>query len=278
MQHQPLKDYYRLLEISPQASPEEIKKAYRRLAFAYHPDRNPEDRPLAENKFKEITEAYGILIDPQKRTRYDQIRSRGTDFQQSRGRTQQGAFSRDQILRDLFQNPYARHIFKDLEQEFRRQGFRFDSNFIKQTLFGGKGVFIGGIFFISLFGSRGLSRQGAGHLRADTRKQISKPDRPPLLRLLGEKAGLLPAGGEQANTLQLRRKDRLYELHITPAQAARGDRIPMQISPKHKPEKLWVSIPAGICSGTRLRLAGKGKPGRLGSPPGDLFIKVLVQD
>ncbi len=247
MQHQPVKDYYRLLGISPQASPEDIKKAYRRLAFANHPDRNPDNRSQAENRFKEITEAYGILIDPQKRTRYDHIRKQGSAFEQSQAKTQRGAFSREQVLRDLFQNPYARQIFKDLEQEFRRQGFRFDSNFVKKTLFGGKGVFIGGIFVVSLLGSRGLSRQAGEHLRTRPRRQVSKRDRPPLLRLLGEKAGLLPAGGEeQTGTLQLRRKDRLYELHITPAQAARGDRIPMQISPKHKPEKLWVTIPAGI--------------------------------
>ena len=278
MQHQPVKDYYRLLGISPQASPEDIKKAYRRLAFANHPDRNPDNRSQAENRFKEITEAYGILIDPQKRARYDHIRKQGSAFEQAHARTQRGAFSREQVLRDLFQNPYARQIFKDLEQEFRRQGFCFDSNFVKKTLFGGKGVFIGGIFFISLFGSRGLSRQAGEHLRTRSRRQVPAAERVPLLRKLGEKAGLLPADEAPSGSPALRKKDRLYELRITPVQAARGDHVAIQVNTGHAPQKLWVTIPPGIRSGTRLRLAGKGKPGRLGSPPGDLFIKIIIEN
>ena len=63
------KDYYKILSVKPNASPEEIKQAYRRLAFKYHPDRNPEDT-LAETVFKEIAEAYEILSDKEKREDY----------------------------------------------------------------------------------------------------------------------------------------------------------------------------------------------------------------
>ena len=64
------RDYYEILEISRTATPEEIKKAYRKMAIKYHPDKNPND-PTAENKFKEAAEAYEILSDPEKKQRYD---------------------------------------------------------------------------------------------------------------------------------------------------------------------------------------------------------------
>ncbi len=66
-----MKDYYKLLEVDRDASDEQIRKSYRRLALKYHPDRNPGD-PKAEEHFKEIAEAYGVLIDPLKRSEYDQ--------------------------------------------------------------------------------------------------------------------------------------------------------------------------------------------------------------
>lgn len=70
------RDYYEVLGLAKGASEEEIKKAYRRLAKQYHPDLNPGDK-TAEERFKEVNEAYGVLSDPDKKSRYDQIRPRG---------------------------------------------------------------------------------------------------------------------------------------------------------------------------------------------------------
>lgn len=78
------KDYYKVLGVDRKASEDEIKRAYRKLALKYHPDRNPNDQK-AEEKFKEINEAYQVLSDPQKRSRYDQLGESYTSWQQRGG-------------------------------------------------------------------------------------------------------------------------------------------------------------------------------------------------
>lgn len=75
------KDYYKILGVDRKASKEEIKRTYRKLALKYHPDRNPNNKP-AEDKFKEINEAYQVLSDPQKRARYDQLGDSYSNWQQ----------------------------------------------------------------------------------------------------------------------------------------------------------------------------------------------------
>ena len=92
------KDYYRILEISKDATSFEIKKTYRRLALQYHPDRNPEDQALEH--FKEITEAYGVLIDPDKRHKYDMQRS--------------FSFNRESVFEDILSKSEFRDVFDDL--------------------------------------------------------------------------------------------------------------------------------------------------------------------
>jgi DnaJ-class molecular chaperone len=92
------KDYYRILEITKDASSVEIKKTYRRLALQYHPDRNPEDQAIEH--FKEITEAYGVLIDPDKRHKYDMQRS--------------FSFNRESVFEDILSKSEFRDVFDDL--------------------------------------------------------------------------------------------------------------------------------------------------------------------
>ncbi len=92
-------DYYETLSVSPDASAEEIKKAYRKLALETHPDRNPGD-VRAEERFKKINEAYGVLSDPGKRAQYDQYRRVG--YQPGRTRGSGFGYSQDEIFRDFF--------------------------------------------------------------------------------------------------------------------------------------------------------------------------------
>ncbi len=146
------KDYYRTLGIGNDATLEEIKKAYRQLALKFHPDRNPGDSN-AEERFKEISEAYGVLADPEKRARYDLL-SR-TPFEG--GARPDFSYSQEEIFRDIFNNPMASDVFSELGREFGRMGFRFDERFFDRLFFGGRGFFFvfGGPGGFQTFGGPG---------------------------------------------------------------------------------------------------------------------------
>jgi len=101
------KDYYHILGVSTNATDEQIKKAYRKLAMQYHPDRNPGKEEWANQKFKEINEAYGVLGDPQKKKRYDQFGTVGD-------------------IGDVFGSSFTRGTFEDLMKDFGGAGLRFD--------------------------------------------------------------------------------------------------------------------------------------------------------
>ena len=101
------KDYYQVLGVPRNTSDEEIKKAYRKLAMKYHPDRNPGNGNWAHEKFKEINEAYGILGDPQKRKQYDQFGTAGD-------------------VGDIFGSPFTRTTFEDMMKDFSRAGLGHD--------------------------------------------------------------------------------------------------------------------------------------------------------
>ena len=101
------KDYYGILDIPRNASDAEVKKAYRRLAMQYHPDRNPGKEKWANDKFKEINEAYGVLGDPQKRGQYDQFGTVGN-------------------VGDIFGSPFTTTTFQEMMKDFGGAGLRFD--------------------------------------------------------------------------------------------------------------------------------------------------------
>lgn len=101
------KDYYRILGVPSNASEAEIKKSYRKLAMQYHPDRNPGREKWANEKFKEINEAYGVLGDPQKRKQYDQFGTVGN-------------------IGDIFGSPFTTTTFEEMMKDFGGAGLRFD--------------------------------------------------------------------------------------------------------------------------------------------------------
>ena len=101
------RDFYEILGVAKGASADEIKKAYRKVAMQYHPDRNPGKEKWANEKFKEINEAYGVLGDPQKRKQYDQFGTVGN-------------------ISDIFGSPSTRTTFEEMMKDFGGAGLRFD--------------------------------------------------------------------------------------------------------------------------------------------------------
>ena len=266
------KDYYRILDISRSASDEEIKKTFRRLALQCHPDRNPGDS-RAEEKFKKISEAYGVLIDPEKRRRYDQIRDYGFD-QGAQGND--FGYTQEDIFRDVFSSPFAREVFRDLTQAFSESGFRSDNRFFNQVFFGGKGVVFGGVFF---FGPGGFTRTSYHNtfnkdMVTPTTNSVQKKG---VIGKLGAKAAMFLLNKFLSPPKIKEEKDLYYCLAITPEEAATGTEKQIAVKRREKLEKILVKIPPGLNPGTYLRLKGKGKERGMGNHSGDLFLHIVTK-
>jgi DnaJ-class molecular chaperone len=280
------KDYYRILGVQPEASGEEIKRAYRTLAFRYHPDRNPYDRENAEKQFKEITEAYGVLMDPGKRGEYDRLRSQGAEAHQrtSTGRSRGFAFNYEDILRDIFNDPEASRIFRDMQREFGSRGVRFDQRFFDNLFFGGRGMFVGGVFFFGPHARRrahhggGLGQKAftGGQAARDLESFTPKP-RESLLRKAGRKLHELAWGGTGASRGKPARgrHDLRYTLTVSPQEARAGTEVAIAYRRGEEEERLSVKVPPGTKPGTLLRLRGKGLQSKSGKS-GDLYLKIHV--
>ncbi len=258
-----MKDYYQILEISPDATENEIRKSYRRLAMQYHPDRNP-DNPDTEEKFKGIAEAYGVLTDPVKRQQYDTSRKMGGSFSQN-GQSGGFNYSQEDILRDLFQDPRFQQMFQGLLQEFARKGFRANQHFVKQSFFGGKGGMVfGGLFFLGSLAGPAIMN-GA-------RKSL--PSTKGILKSLGGAVGKLLSGNRQQSTQtespRLMMQDTTYSTQLTSQEFHDGKTIQIVTEGPSGQEKLKVKIPPGSHAGQKLRLRGKGVPGPEGR--GDLYL------
>ncbi|MFC1631657.1 molecular chaperone DnaJ [Candidatus Omnitrophota bacterium] len=261
------RDYYQALGIEKNASVDEIKRAYRRLALKYHPDRNPEDQKQAEEKFKEICEAYEVLSDAQKRQTYDQFGHEGLRSAFKGGGFDWSDFTHYGDLEDIFGN------FGDIFSSF--------------------GINLGG------FGgfSRGGSRRGS-HLEAaveitlheagkGTEKVIHVPRREVCSTCRGEgakpgtKKSTCPEcrGSGQVQTMggffsiarTCARCGGQGQIIKTPCQACAG-RGRVQVE-----KKINLKIPAGVDTGSRIRLQGQGEAGTKGAPAGDLYIAIYVK-
>jgi curved DNA-binding protein len=289
----PTKEYYTILGLKEDASLEEIRKAYRKLALHYHPDRNRGDAG-AEERFKAISEAYGVLMDPEKRRLYDLSRTMGASTG-SGAWTGAGKYSsQEDILRDLLRNQDAAAIFQELTREFQRMGFRFDDGFVRHVFFGGRGVTFGGVFFGGPFAwgrPRDFPGFGGQSRRVEPWGPWQQPRRQPEVSTSGQGPGLLSRLGRTLQGLvgglgwaarfalraggQQEGPDLVHDLAITPAEARAGARKHVRVSRGGQTEEILVTIPAGVKSGTRLRLRGKGRVGEDGAP-GDLYLRVQL--
>jgi DnaJ-class molecular chaperone len=257
-------DYYATLGLSAEATEEEIRRTYRRLALQWHPDRNPGD-PNAEERFKAVSEAYAVLVDPVKRRAYDGTRH---------GVPGGAGPSREDVFRDLFNDPRASAIFEELGRELSRLGLRVERGDFERTLFGGRVVVTGRLVVVSPFAPArllwGLGRAALRGARGAAAEAPALPPRGGLLaravaagrRLLG--TATAPAGG-----------DVTFPLRLTLAEAGQGVRKRVTLRRADGDDEVLVTIPAGTRAGTRLRLRGKGRP-LAGGARGDAYLVVEV--
>jgi curved DNA-binding protein len=270
------KDYYQILGVTKDCTTEEIRKNYRKLAMQYHPDRNPDDQ-RAEEKFKEVAEAYGVLTDPIKRRQYDSYRT--NNGSSSTGNQQNGdfAYSQEDILRDLFKDPHFQQMFSGLLREFRRSGFRTSSAFIKRSFFGGKGgFFVGGVFFLcSLAGPQLLE---AARKRLSGKSSLVQSIGSALGSFLGSGYKIITGGKQKKAAPRIDNPDlnTTYNTPLTAAELLRGKTIKILVYGESGEQTLQVKIPAGSRSGQRLRLRGKGRSSHLGR--GDLFLHLIRKE
>ena len=282
----PEKAYYAILGLGEAASPEEVRKAYRKLALHYHPDRNRGDAG-AEERFKAISEAYAVLIDPEKRRMYDLSRRAGVGVG---ARDEPGGYSsQEDILRDLLHNRDAAAVFEELTREFRRMGFRCDDAFVRHVFFGGRGIVFGGIFFGGPFA---WGRRAGPEYPGGFRRRIEPwgpwlrqagaggEERPGLVARLGRAFQEVASGLGRMARFALgagRGEDLRHDLHLTPEEARQGTRKPFRFTRGAGIEEVLVTVPPGVRHGTQLRLRGKGLAGRTGVP-GDLYLRIRLAE
>jgi molecular chaperone DnaJ len=255
------RDYYEILGVERNSSEEEIKRAYRKLAIKFHPDKNPDD-PHAEEKFKELGEAYDVLMDEDKRAAYD--------------RFGHAAFAHGSAPGGGFHDPFD--IFREV--------------------FGGAG---GGIFetFFGGAGMRGEDRQRGSDLRYDMQIsleeaafgvekeiEIRKLDTCDKCRGSGAEPGsrtiTCPSCGGRGQVISSRgffqvsqtcpRCRGVGQIIEKPCRQCHGDGRVEKLS------RIKLKIPAGIASGSRLRSSRNGEAGTRGGPHGDLYVVIHLKE
>ena len=273
------KDYYKILDVSDSANQEDIKKSYRKLALELHPDHNPND-PASESKFKEITEAYGVLSDPNKKQEYDRFRSdylSGRTTSSSRFR-----YSQEDIFSSMFQGQNARDIFEELNREFSRSGVRSGNSFFESIFFGGA---VGGLGRILRMVPGPIGRIGMGLKLAQMvgtslytlnkmkkAKDAANPDKTqsdenPLLNNLKGMFGKNQS--EKKSTL-----DMDFAISASPAEALNGTRKKISYQVDGKTEQLIIRIPPKFPSGGKLRIRQKGRTQN--GNRGDLILTINI--
>jgi curved DNA-binding protein CbpA len=267
------RDYYAILGVQATASDEEMKRAYRRLALRHHPDRNP-GNPRAEERFKEISEAYAVLMDPARRREYDRLRGERTGSSTGARRPREPRWKEEELFRDLFQDPRTASVFDELTREWTRMGFRGNEAFLRDVFFRGRSVIVigpGGIRWVGPFGGRAAAERVDGG--PDAAGAEAAAVRPGLLGWLGSRLKeLFGTSGSAAS----QRGDLVYEIALGAEDLGQGGRYRVTLKRLGGTEELLVRVPPGLRPGTRLRLRGRGEPGADGAP-GDLFLVVRAQ-
>jgi molecular chaperone DnaJ len=266
------KDLYKILGVSKTATDPEIKKAYRKLARKFHPDVNPGNK-TAEERFKEVSDAYAVLSDSKKRAEYDEFgdsffRQSGShqrtpqgnpfegfdfDFATAHAQQEQGPGSFRDFFRDVFTK---KETFR--EETYKGEDLHYSLEVSFLDAFRGviKDLSIQSAVTCSLCNGQGYAK-------------INSPDTCPVCRGTGQ---------IQSNTGPFRISqpcnncDGTGKMRGARCQDCKGTGI------KPGVQNIKVKIPPGVDSGSRIRVAGKGLPGKMGNQPGDLILTVKVSE
>ena len=258
------RDYYEVLGVAKNASDEELKKAYRKLAMKYHPDRNPDSKE-AEEKFKEVKEAYETLSEPQKREAYDRFGHAGVDPNAGFGGGPGGFGAGAGGFADVFGD-----IFGDIFGGARQGGS------------GGRaGVYRGADLRYAM--EITLEQAARGYT---TEIRVPSWESCDTCHGTGAKPGTKPKTCGTCNGQgAVRVQQGFFSIQQTcPTCHGTGKVIPDPctacdgVGRVKKTKTLEVKIPAGIDDGMRIRSAGNGEPGLNGGPPGDLYVEIRVRE
>jgi molecular chaperone DnaJ len=251
------KDLYEVLGVNRDASDEEIKKAYKKLAMKHHPDRNP-DNPKAETMFKEAKEAYEILSEPEKRSAYDRYGHAGVDPSMAGGAGGAGPNFAD-AFGDIFGDIFGGGAGRSRQNgPYRGADLRYNLEI-------------------------GLEEAARG---TETRIQVPAMESCETCKGSGAKAGTQPITCTTCNGQgQVRMQQGFFSIQQTCARChGSGKMITSPCSPCsgsgriRRNKTLSVKIPAGIDEGDRIRLNGEGEAGSPGAPRGDLYVVIQIRN
>src|SRR6202140_1373079 len=253
------RDYYKVLDVARNASEADMKKAYRRLAMKFHPDRNPGDHE-AEEKFKEAKEAYEVLSDAQKRAVYDQYGHAGVESSRNAagGAGAHGAEAFSDIFGDVFGDIFGGARRGGASQVYRGADLRYEIELELAEAVFGRTVEIDVSKFVECEVCHGSgAAKGSTPVNCDT----------------------------CSGSGQVRVSQGFFTLQQT-CPHCRGTGRVVRNPCDHclgqgrvrRSKKLSVKIPAGVDTGDRVRLGGEGEAGRNGGPPGDLYVEVHVRE
>ncbi len=255
----PKRDYYEILGIHKNANETEIKKAYRRLAMKHHPDKNPENHQEASEKFKEATEAYEVLSNPQKRAAYDQYGFAGVEGMGGFGGGGfggRGDFS--DVFGDIFGDFFGAAAGHGRAHVARGADLRYNMTISFEDAAFGK----------------------------ETEIRIPKTETCPTCNGSGAKPGTHPKTCSACRGTGQQRMNQGFFTIARTCPVCRGEgQVITDPCPECKGAKtverektMTVKIPPGVETGSRLRLSGEGEPGLHGGPHGDLFIVIKVKE
>lgn len=250
------RDYYEVLQVEKDADAASLKKAYRRLAMKFHPDRNPDDAD-AEAKFKEAKEAYEILNDRDKRAAYDQFGHAGVDASHGQGQGFNTGGGLNDIFGDVFGDIFGGQRRGGRSQVYRGADLRYELELdLEQAVFG-----------------------DAINVDIPTQTECEPCNG------TGAEPGSSPTSCETCGGAgQVRMQQGFFSVQQT-CPTCRGAGTVVQDPCKEcqgrgrnrKVKTLNIKVPAGVDNGDRIRLGGEGEAGRNGGPRGDLYVDIMVR-